>query len=709
MPDHPDLKKSTPPCVVACPVHTDTRELAELITKGKYETALDLLLNANPFSSVCGRICHHPCEQQCRRTKVDAPVGLMMLKRFVMESTKEYRTIRRGRIKPVSERQERIAVIGSGPSGMTAAHDLALAGFRVTVFEKAETPGGLLGHAIPRYRLPYKILREDIEDILALGVELKTGIEIGRDKTIDSLFNEGFNAVLIAAGLSESRTLNIPGIDSSGILLALPFLNMVQLPSPPFPGKRVVVIGGGNVAVDAARSARRIGAERVTMISLESADEMPAWDWELKEAEEEGIFRMCSWGPKDVVSEDGKVKGLELKKCLRVFDDTGRFNPLFDESDIAAVPADSIIIAVGQSGNLTCLEGSNISTKPGQRLDCSPERMTTSREGVFACGELITGPASSVASVKTGHRAAKIITHYLDTGEELILPPENFYKLGELPDETAVKVKRIERVHTEIIPPSERLKAFSEIEKGFTEAESRAEARRCLACTTGAFADEEKCSACLTCVRICPFGVATVEKTAIMPEEKCQACGLCAAACPAAAIALKRFGTNKMKEHLDELIPELKAGKVHRPVIVSFCCLYGIKERGSLPEGLKAFRESGVYRLMIPCVARLSAADLLFPFELGIDGVIVIGCKEQTCLYPTAEERLLDRIKKAQGILEEVEVDGSRIKYMRTDREDEISWPLYWEEFKGNLKEINKGKKDDRSRKEKSEGDKRLC
>jgi NADPH-dependent glutamate synthase beta subunit-like oxidoreductase/ferredoxin len=557
------------PCIAACPVHTDTRELAELVTRGEYERALELLLEANPFSSVCGRICHHPCEQQCRRSKVDAPVGLMKLKRFVMEAAQEYRISRRKSMGGPA-RKTRVAVVGSGPSGLTAACDLVKTGYQVVVFERSETPGGLLGNAVPRYRLPYSVVMEDIEDILAAGVGLQTNIEIGRDLSLDDLLARGFRAVLLSTGLSESRTLNIPGIDSAGVLLALPFLKMVLSPKPPVLGRRVVVIGGGNVAMDVARSARRLGAEKVTVVCLESESEMPAWRWEREEAEEEGVAVMNSWGPAAVFSRDSMVKGLELRRCVRVFDLEGRFSPAFNDSDTATMPADTIIIAVGQRGDLTCTQGSDLAIEPGERLACDPQTLSTSREGVFCCGELLIGPASSVEAVRDGHRAARAIDHYLETGRLLSQPFMELPSLGEIPDDTVENIRKLTPVTVNPVPPGTRLKAFVEIERGFTEEEALAEAKRCLACTTGALADEDKCAACLTCVRICPFGVATVEKTAAMPEEKCQACGLCAAECPAAAIALKRFGTEKMRDQIRGLFAGLGPGAILKPLIISY-------------------------------------------------------------------------------------------------------------------------------------------
>jgi NADPH-dependent glutamate synthase beta subunit-like oxidoreductase/coenzyme F420-reducing hydrogenase delta subunit len=680
-----------PPCAVGCPVHTDTRLLVELITRGEYNDALDLLLNANPFSSVCGRICHHPCEQNCRRAKVDAPLGLMKLKRFIMENAREYRvTARREKERASEKRKERIAIVGSGPSGMTAAHDLAKMGFGVKVFERSDTPGGLLGTVLPRYRLPYEMVKEDIDDILALGVELETGVEIGKDVTIKDMMNDGYSAVLLATGLSESRSLAIPGIDSDGILLALPFLRSLTSAKLPEIGKRVIVIGGGNVAIDVARSAKRLGSEKITMVCLESEEEMPAWDWEREEAADEGISIMYSWGPHSVFSEDNRVRGMEFKKCVRVFDDEKRFNPVFDESNISTVPADNVIISIGQYGDLTCTNGSNGDLVDRNRLKCDQFTLSTSMKGVFGCGEVLIGPGSSVEAVRDGHRAAKAIAHYLNIGELLQQPLTGLKALGELPDDTVEKVKKQNRVVTELIAPETRIKNFVEIERGFTEAEALAEAKRCISCTTGALADESKCAACLTCVRVCPFGVATVDKTAIMPEEKCQACGLCAAQCPAAAIALKRFSFDQMREELIGAVSEIKKHKGIKPLVISYCCLFEVTSRDFIKGKSRNHIESGVYTLMVPCVARLSVHDILMPFELDADAVNIIACSEGSCLYPTAEERLLDRIRQAKDILDDLGLESERIDFWKTKGTAESSWTAFWEISRRKINQINK-------------------
>jgi formate dehydrogenase beta subunit len=681
-----DRERLVAPCAAACPVHTDTRRYVEAIVRGRYEDALDLLLDANPFTSVCGRICHHPCEEACRRTKIDAPVGLRALKRFVVENTRDYRQARRARIAPSQE--QRVAIVGSGPAGLTAAHDLARQGYPVTVFEKAETAGGMLGATIPRYRLPYEVVKEDIEDVLSLGVELRTGVTVGSDVTLDELREQKFAAILLATGLSESQTLGIPGIDSEGVLLAMPFLRAVRLGAPPELGDRVVVIGGGNVAFDVARSARRLGASHVTCACLESREEMPAFAWEIEEAIEEEIEIMPSWGPRAVFAEDGVVRGVELKKCTRVFDEDGRFSPTFDESDVCTRLADSIVLAIGQRADLTCLEGSDVRQERPGRLEYSAATLATSQPGVFACGEVATGPGSAVEAVADGHRAATAIAHYLKTGELLeqeATPPPT---IGEIPDEIVEKVRRLSRIEVRLATADARVSGFGEFEEPFTEQDALAEAQRCLACTAGAFVDDERCAGCLTCVRLCPYGVATVEKTAVMPEEMCLACGICAAECPAAAVALQRFGTNRMREELAELLDRVPEAELPRPLIVSYCCLFEVTSRPFVREHPSELAETGIARVMVPCVARLSIPDILAPFELGADAVVIISCAEDECMYPTADDRLSARITRTKAFLDEIGLGSERLDHWKTQGSAEVSWTAFWELSKRKLKQV---------------------
>ncbi|MGO9016754.1 MAG: FAD-dependent oxidoreductase [Syntrophobacteraceae bacterium] len=667
-------------CSAACPVHTDTREYVRRLSMGDYEGALDVLLEVNPFPSVCGRICHHPCESECRRKEIDSAVSLRMLKRFVVENTKEYRIARRK--KPAEMREGTVAIIGSGPSGLTAGLDLALRGYRVRVYEKDTKLGGMLAHAIPRYRLPVEALAQDIEDIVAAGIEVRTGCQVGRDISFDELRKEN-DAILIAAGLSESHSLPIPGTDSKGVFLGITFLWDVANGIRPELGDRVLVVGGGNVAIDMARAAKRLGPSKVYMACLEKREEMPAWKWEIDEAEQEGIEIFNSRGPKAILGKNGAVAGIEFKRCTSVFDDQHRFSPRYDESETTSIEVDSVILAIGQKANLEFLTETPVAVERG-RLLCDRTSMTTSERGVFACGEVMTGPGSAIQAVGTGHDAAKVISHFLETGETLKLSERTVTSIGELPAATAALAKRFERVEVSLVDPAERIKNFSPIEPGYTEPEALAESRRCLACATGAYLKSQAhCAGCLTCVRVCPFGVAQVEKTAVMPAQQCQTCGLCAAECPAAGIALSRFATNGMKDTLRAILAKSDTAKIARPFVVSYCCLNETTSRKFLVQQTEEeIRQSGILRVLIPCVARLSTLDLVSPIELGADKVAVIACTENGCFYTGAEELLARRIKRVQKFLDEIGVGQHNLQLFKTDGSAEECWPRIWEQFR---------------------------
>ena len=665
-------------CSAACPVHTDTREYVQCISRGDYEGAMDILLQVNPFSSVCGFICHHPCESECRRKVIDSPVSLRQLKRFVVENTREHRV--QSRKKGAQTTGKKVAIIGSGPSGLAAAKDLALLGHQVAVFEKQAVLGGMLANAIPRYRLPLDALHEDIEDILAAGVEAKTGCEVGKDIPFDQLRRD-YDAILISVGLAESSSLPIPGIESKGVLLGISFLWDATNGFAPEIGDRVLIVGGGNVAIDVARTAKRLGPSTVYMACLESRPEMPAWKWEIEEAEEEGIVIMNSWGPKAILHQDGKTCGIEFRRCTRVFDENRRFSPQYDESETTTVEVDTVILTIGQRANLDFIKGTPVAIDGG-RLVFDRETLKTSEAGVFASGEVITGPGSAVQAVASGHNAARVIDHYLKTGELLKLEAGALETIGDLPQKTADKARKFDRIEVGLSAASERVKDFSPIERAYTEREALAEARRCLACATGAVLDSHAlCAGCLTCVRVCPFGVATVDQTAFMPAQECLTCGLCAAECPAAGIRLGRFATNGMKEGINLILEKMDLSRISRPFVVSYCCLSETTSRKFLrPQTEKEIEESGILRIMTPCVGRLGTLDLLSPFELGADRVVVIACKENGCFYTGAEELLGRRIKGVRQFLDEIKVGQDNLLFFNTIGSAEESWPQLWQE-----------------------------
>jgi formate dehydrogenase beta subunit len=410
---------------------------------------------------------------------------------------------------------------------------------------------------------------------------------------------------------------------------------------------------------------------------------MPAWQWEIEEAEQEGIEILNSWGPRAILGNNGAVTGIEFKRCTSVFDDQHRFSPRYDESQTTSVEVDSVILAIGQKADLEFLAKTPVAVERG-RLLCDRTSMTTSERGVFACGEVMTGPGSAIQAVATGHDAARVISHFLETGETLKLAESTVKTIGELPLATAALVKRFERVEVNLVDPAERIKDFSPLEPGYSEPEALSESRRCLACATGAHLKfPAHCAGCLTCVRVCPFGVARVEKTAVMPVQQCQTCGLCAAECPAAGIALSRFATNGMKDTLRAILSKSDAARIARPFVVSYCCLNETTSREFLREQTEEeIRQSGILRVMIPCVARLSAADLLSPFELGADKVAVIACRENGCFYPGAEELLARRIKRAKKFLDEIGVGQHNVQLFKTDGSAEECWPQIWEQFR---------------------------
>ena len=342
------------PCVQACPVHLDIREWVGLIAAGDDAGALALIRQKLPLPGVIGRICDHPCEEACLRGKlVEDPISICALKRFVADRERES-----GKPAALPERAEptgkKVAVVGSGPAGLAAAWELAICGHAVTIYEANPNPGGMLRYGIPAYRLPRDVLDSEIERILAMGVDLKTNVRVGKDIQLDQLRTD-HAAVFLATGLHLSRSLPLDNIDAQGVLLGVDFLHRANASEKIKLGQRVAVIGGGNVAVDVAMTARRLGAEEVQMICLESRDEMPAHEWEIRQAFEDGVRINYSWGPLHIAAQNGQVSGLESQRCVSVFDAKGFFRPSFDGAAKRVFPADTVIVAIGQGCDLSYL------------------------------------------------------------------------------------------------------------------------------------------------------------------------------------------------------------------------------------------------------------------------------------------------------------------------------------------------------------------
>ncbi|MBI4318305.1 MAG: hydrogenase iron-sulfur subunit [Chloroflexi bacterium] len=666
-----DARLEVSPCTAACPIHTDAQEYVSLIAQGRFADALSVVRETNPLPRTLGWVCAHPCETKCRRGQVDRPIAICALKRFAAERGEGAP----GPVPVENRLDKKVAIVGSGPSGLTAASDLALMGYQVTVFDKNPEVGGALRYGIPVYRLPRKELDKDMAGIAQLGVKFETGIEVGKDVTLEGLKSRGFDAVLLGVGLSVSRGLPIPGADLPGVLLALPFLRDTAAGKRCFePGKTVIVVGGGNVAFDVARSAVRMGAGKVRMACLEARHEMPAWPWEIEEGEEEKIELNPAWGPKAILSENGKITGLQVVAVKAVFDAEGRFNPTFYDDRLKTVDGDTVILSIGQAADLGFVKGSGVELNPRGQLVVNRSTMATTAEGVFASGEVMTGPGAAVDAMASGRRAAKGIHRYLSTGHVGMLESDDMKTVGDLEPGTLSKIKQLPRVSMPVVAPEERIRNFDPVELGYDEQMAIKEAQRCLLCAVGAQRRVAICPDCLTCLRVCPFGVPVVSGRGVMIRlDQCQSCGICATRCPRQIIGLKHFS---QEEIMDIVRSRLKAASDEGadPTMLGFVCRYqtaSLSPNGQLGDALSP---KGIKIIELPCTGRVDVSHILTAFELGADGVFVTGCADDGCHFREGTKYSRGVVDQARKILKDVGLGAERVEMvMLTSHEaDEV-------------------------------------
>ncbi len=500
------------PCRDACPAGQRAQGYIALIREGRYEDALRVIKEDNPFPGICGRICNHRCEDACNRGLLDEPINIRALKRFVTD--KVYAKPREPRPPAEITQEKRVAVIGAGPCGLTAAQDLANLGYPVTIFEALPVAGGMLRVGVPEYRLPAKIIDREVADILDLGVELRLNTMV---EDLDEVFDEGFDAVLIAVGAHEGIRLPIPGADLDGVLINTRFLRDVRLGNLPPLGEKVLVLGGGNVAIDCARTAVRLGAE-VHLACLESRQGMPCHPWEADAAEEEGVtIHPDRSFLRIVADENGRAAGVECAKVAHFeFDHEGRLSVETEPGSEHLLEADTVIFSVGQRAGLAFIpDDAGVGITRQRTIAINPNTMAATRPGVFAAGDSVSGTAFVIEAVASGHKAAEAIHRYLQ-GEDLELPPK-----PELP---VVKFSRAElqqrvlegelrpksRVPMPELPPEQRRANFAEVERGYTDELAQEEAARCLACAV--------CSECLSCVYAC--GREAIDHDMVAVEEQ---------------------------------------------------------------------------------------------------------------------------------------------------------------------------------------------
>jgi NADPH-dependent glutamate synthase beta subunit-like oxidoreductase len=626
----PDLDhwKAQVKCQAACPVFTDAGRYVQLIAERRDEEAYLVARAPNPFASVCGRVCAAPCEDACRRGAIDGPVSIRALKRFVTEryGAESTRPDTQDRLRstlvaegnrfpghlPVTffrgaeqalarpSARSKVAVVGAGPAGLSAAHDLALLGYDVTVFDSASEPGGMMRFGIPEYRLPRSLIRSEIDKVLALGVTLKLETPLTEGFGLRDLKRLGFEAVFLSVGVSKGRDLLVPGVELDGVVKAVDYLLNINRGYRMDLGHRVLVVGGGFVAFDAARTALREGrdedveaiaaadarvkealdsaraalrggARDVTIVSLENFDEMPVLRTtqgheEFDEAKREGIAFVPRRGVKRFVG-NGRLSSIELRQVTSVFDAAGRFAPQYNDADVVTIDADSCILAIGQQPDLAFLSPADgIELTPGGTIRVDPRTLATSAPGVFAGGDVAFGPRNLIEAVANGKRAARSIHAYLRRDGGAV---ESVLDIAELPSRTYRMIAGFETLDREAPPTLDlgRRTGIAEVEVGYDDVAARAQAARCLVCHVQTIYDPEKCVMCNRCVDVCPeyclafvpFDDIAVDDEAretlvdraeagelalaalVKDDDRCIRCGLCAIRCPTDAITMERF------------------------------------------------------------------------------------------------------------------------------------------------------------------------
>ena len=499
----------TAPCKTACPAHIAVQGYLKMAAQGRYQEALALIKKDNPLPAICGRICNRRCEDACTRGSIDEAIAIDEVKRFIAEQDlkAETRYIPK-KIVPTlkGEFKEKIAIIGAGPAGLSCAFYLAEKGYYPTIFEKNEKPGGMLVYGIPSYKLEKDVVAAEIDIIKAMGVEIKTGIEVGKDITLDELRKQGYKAFYIAIGCQGGKKAGVPGEDSIGVTTAVDFLREVgEKESYDILGD-VVVIGGGNVAIDAARSSSRVGNSKVSMFCLESRETMPASAEEIYEAEEENVVINCGWGPKEILTEDGKVSGVVFKKCVSVTDAEGRFSPTYDENETITVPCKHVIFSVGQSivwGDL--LQGSKVELGRGNGAVADSLTYQTKEDDIFVGGDVYTGPKFAIDAIAAGREGAISIHRFVQPHSSLTIGRNrrDFISL----DKEDILVENYDNSSRQIPGRDSKIdhkKSFRDSSVGFTEEQVKAETARCLSCGASVV-DQNKCIGCGLCTTKCEF------------------------------------------------------------------------------------------------------------------------------------------------------------------------------------------------------------
>ncbi|MBA7660167.1 Ferredoxin--NADP reductase [subsurface metagenome] len=699
------------PCSAECPLGTNVKAYVSLIAAGRFSDALEVVRRTNPFPGICGRVCPHPCEDQCIRGEIDEPVSIALLKRFLADY--ELRTGVVPRYKQLDKKDSKVAVIGSGPAGLTCAADLARLGYKIDVFEKLSIPGGMMAVGIPAYRLPKDILQVEIAAIEALGVEIKLNMPIDNGTKFDELVRE-FDAVFIAVGAQKPGKLDIPGEQDvqQGLVDWTILLRESHLRRGKPPGDTVVIVGGGNTAVDCARVALRLGTKNVRILYRRSIEEMPAYKEEVAGAEDEGIKIDFLTAPVRLLNERGKLAGVEcMRMRLGEKDKSGRRKPVPIPNSQFVIRCDAIIPAVGQELDPSFLRGKHkLKVSSKHLLVVDPDTMTTNQKSVFAGGDAVTGSASVPEAIAAGHRAARSIDRYIN-GLPLKCPPVDVcHDLKELTTEVATPPKML-RIAGLRLQAGERKYSFDEIDRGLTELQAVAEAERCMRCGP--------CMECKECVGGCDSKQIIIEPaelsakklfeeqgtmvrveqdihrkiaaqgavssykdeqymasvfTVKIDEHLCRGCGVCEEICGYRAVQVVYRGDGVFYAEVNEdmcrgcgtCVAVCPSGALTQNYFTAYRINHLVdstlqRSGGRFPVLIFACRWNSVVKyassglpaeiIYVMCTGRIAGGDILKAFESGAAGVLIIGCKNDDCHYGSCSRTADENLKSVSSIL----------------------------------------------------------
>jgi formate dehydrogenase beta subunit len=643
-----------PPCQAACPLRMDIREYVDLTAQGRIMEALHVIRDGNPFPSICAHVCTHPCEDACRRGQVDKPIAIRALKRFAVEFGGD----RMVQSEAETTRSERVAVVGSGPAGLACAYYLRKLGYPVAIFEAHSELGGMLRVGIPQYRLPRDLIDTEVDRLTRMGVEISTNTRV---VSLDLLFEMGYKAVFVTIGAHQSLRMGIEGEENPGVIDGATFLREVNLGLRPALGERVVVVGGGNVAVDAARTALRLGVGQATILYRRSRAEMPADDIEVEQALEEGAEIVFLAVPTAVKRRNGRLILICIRMELGEPDARGRRQPVAIEGSEFKLEIDTLITAIGQAPQTP--GGFGVHTGRGSTIQVDPVTLTTNRTGVFAGGDAVTGPATVVEALATGRLAATRIDDYLHHRYPLPRRDARDILEGDLLPETVEAVRTIGRLEPPVLPPEARKADFKAIELVYDWHSAVSEARRCLRCGAGAeILFQDKCATCVTCLRVCPYQVPRLDESGavVIPADQCQACGVCVAECPAGAIAMRNQHAGlEAHQQLDHVFRSAARSQTG-PLIIGFCCQYGLYGTGAL-AGLWRGARDGIWIVPVLCIASVRADDMLRAFQMGAEGVFIAGCGDQ-CARENTELWVSRRVARVSAALSQIGIEPERLE-----------------------------------------------